>query len=173
MEEKLLNHTPIFDLVEKQDDGRIGFNPVGINSPDWVTVIVEFEGEWLMVKQLRYGLMKNCEEFCCGMVEPNEDPRIAAQRELREETGYEVSLNHIAYIGKFAANPAFMNNYMHYFYVNMDKIELVKLNPKFDPHEKLETYWKSKELVIVDYLHGSSSVFMAGALLLLKTYNLM
>lgn len=172
MEEKLLNHTPIFDLVEKHDDGRIGFNPVGVNSPEWVTVIVESDNQWLMVRQLRYGLMKYCEEFCCGMVETGEDPRVAARRELREETGYEIPLNQIAYLGKFAANPAFMNNYMHYFYVNLDSVEYNKLSPEFDEHEKLQTYWKDKKLVKADFLNSNGSVFMAGAMSLMNLYNI-
>ena len=81
--EKLIAHTPIFDLVKKQDEmNTIGFDPVGINSTDWIIIIVEQNGQWLMVKQLRYGLMQECEEFCSGMVDDGEYPRLAAHREL-------------------------------------------------------------------------------------------
>lgn len=168
--EKLLQHTAIFDLVEKQDKMNvIGFNPVGINAPDWISIIVEKDGKWLMVKQLRYGLMQECEEFCCGQADPGEQPCLTALRELEEETGYHIfNVADIKYLGKFAANPAFMDNYMHYFYVNLDEVEHEVRNTKFDEHEKLETYWKNKNEVVADYLESHASIFMAGALFLMN-----
>lgn len=167
MKEKLLidaKKTRIFKVVSKIDDGSIGFNPVGINSPDWVTIIVEKNKQFLMEKQLRYGLMKECEEFPCGMVEKNEKPIYAAKRELEEETGIKVELSNIKYLGKFAANPAFMNNYMHYFYVNLDECDYDVGETHLDEHEKIVSYWKDKDIAIIDYMSSGTSVFMAGAL---------
>ena len=97
--EKLIAHTPIFDLVKKQDEmNTIGFDPVGINSTDWIIIIVEQNGQWLMVKQLRYGLMQECEEFCSGMIDEGEHPRLAARRELEEETEIEGRINKVGAI---------------------------------------------------------------------------
>lgn len=122
-----------------------------------------------MVKQLRYGLMREYEEFCCGQADPGESPRFTALRELEEETGYHIfNTNDLKYLGKFAANPAFMNNYMHYFYVNLDEVEHEVRSTKFDEHEKLATYWKNKNEVVADYLKLHASVFMAGALFLMN-----
>ena len=173
-EETLLKHTPIFDLIEKKDPGIIGFNPVGINSPDWVTVIVEKDGKFLMVKQLRYGLMKEFEEFPCGMVEKDEAPIFAAQRECLEETGIKVELQSLKKIGCFAANPAFMSNHMHYFYVNLKTdadgtpINYQLGEQHLDEHEKLKVYWKDKIDVMKEMPESKCSSLMAGALYLLE-----
>ena len=168
--ETVLCRTPIFTLVRKPDpDGDIGFEPVGINSPDWVTVIAEKDGKFLMVKQLRYGLMKEFEEFPCGMVEKTENPIYAAKRELLEETGIHLTkgVTDLVYLGKYAANPAFMSNYMHYFYVNLDTSEWVQEEQHLDEHEKLEVFWKPKKDVLKNRFawFDASSVFFAGAML--------
>lgn len=169
MNGKLIAHTPIFDLVEKQDNGTIGFNPVGINAPDWITMIVEKDGKFLMTKQLRYGLMHECEEFCAGQVEKGEAPIVTAARELKEETGYDIASIGITSLGNFAANPAFMNNHMHYFYVNLDNVPYEITGTSFDEHEKIVSYWKDKNEVIADCMKNHDSVFMpAGLFLMMK-----
>lgn len=167
MKEKLIARTPIFDLVEKQDDGTIGFNPVGINSKDFITMIVEKNGQFLVVKQRRHGLNENCEEFVAGLVESGEDPKVTAVRELAEETGIKVDISDVCCIGKLASNPAFMNNYMHYFYVNLDGIKYEKGETSFDEHEKITHHWKNKKAVVADYMQAHVSVFMAGAFFLM------
>ena len=173
--ETVLCKTPIFTLVRKPDpDGDIGFEPVGINSPDWVTVIAEKDGKFLMVKQLRYGLMKEFEEFPCGMVEKDEAPIFAAQREMFEETGIKVKLQSLKKIGCFAANPAFMSNHMHYFYVNLKAdVDGTPINYQLgeqhlDEHEKLKVYWKDKIDVMKEMPKSKCSSLMAGALYLLE-----
>ena len=168
--ETVLCKTPIFTLVRKPDpDGDIGFEPVGINSPDWATVIAEKDGKFLMVKQLRYGLMKEFEEFPCGMVEKTENPLYAAKRELLEETGIHLTkgVTDLVYLGKYAANPAFMSNYMHYFYVNLDTSEWVQEEQHLDEHEKLELFWKPKKDLLKNRFawFDANSVFFAGAML--------
>lgn len=75
------------------------------------------------VKQLRFGTMKEYVEFPCGVVEHDEDPHDAAIRELAEETGIKViDKSDMTYLGKLAANPGFMTNYMHYWAVNLDNV---------------------------------------------------
>ena len=172
-EETLLKHTPIFDLIEKKDPGIIGFNPVGINSPDWISIIVEKDGKWLAERQLRYGKMEYVEEIPSGMVEAGEDPKVAAHRELLEETGYRVDIEGIKYLGKFQANPAFMSNCMHYFYVNLDEVQFSQGKPNLDPHEKIEVYWVDKREFYENYFITQDSVFKAGMFLLMQKNGLM
>ena len=171
-ETKMLQHTPIFDLVEIKDPGIIGFNPVKINSVSWITICVEKDGKWLMEKQLRYGLMSRFTEFPSGMIEDGEDPIVAAKRELKEETGYDVDVADIKYLGKFAANPAFMSNYMHYFYVNLDVAKWTLGNKELDAHEKIETLWKDKNEVLNQYFIDEDSVFKAGLYLRMQKEGL-
>jgi nicotinate-nucleotide adenylyltransferase len=165
--------TPIFNLVKKTVYG-LDFRPVGINSKDWVSIVVENNnGKFLLVKQLRYGLMKEQIEFPCGMIEPGEEPLVAAKRELQEETGIVLlDDSQIKYCGKYAANPAFMNNYMHYYYVNLDTAKFVQGNTNFDEHEKIEKTWMNKEEFINKVKNCDSdcaSVFMA--LAIFKMFN--
>lgn len=164
--------TPIFDLVKKTVYS-LDFRPIGINSKDWVSIVVEHNGKFLLVKQLRYGLMKNQIEFPCGMIENGEEPLAAAKRELQEETGIKLlDDSQIKYYGKYAANPAFMNNYMYYYYVNLDTAKFVQGETNFDEHEKIEKLWMDKTEFIDKVKNCDSdcaSIFMA--LAIFKIFN--
>lgn len=166
--------TPIFELVKKTVYG-LDFRPVGINSKDWVSIIVEHNGKFLLVKQLRYGLMKDQIEFPCGMIENGEEPLAAAKRELQEETGIvllnDSHINQIKYLGRYAANPAFMNNFMYYYYVNLNTALFCQGNTNFDEHEKIEKIWMNRE-EFMNKVHNCdsdcASVFMALAINMLE-----
>jgi ADP-ribose pyrophosphatase len=57
--------------------------------PGAVMIIPVFEnGDVLIERQFRYPMGKVMIEFPAGKIDPGEDPLIAAQRELQEETGY-------------------------------------------------------------------------------------
>lgn len=57
--------------------------------PSWINVIaITTEGKFVMVEQYRHGLGDVFTEICAGVVENDEEPLHAAQRELMEETGY-------------------------------------------------------------------------------------
>ena len=165
-EEKLLAHTPIFDLVEAPEI-EAGFKPVKVKSPDWVSVIAEKDGKFLVVMQRRHGLNKEFEEFPCGMVEDGEDIIAAGLRELAEETGYRaVDNGSVHYLGKLAANPAFMTNYMHYLYVNFDNAAYVKGTTQLDEHEHLTSYWIDKHSAFEHFIASNGSALMGGAWML-------
>jgi nicotinic acid mononucleotide adenylyltransferase/ADP-ribose pyrophosphatase YjhB (NUDIX family) len=145
---ELLLHTPIFDVV-KGGKTSTGLQPIKIDAPDWVTIIVEKDGKFLVEEQFRYGSNCNVSEFPCGMVEPMEQPLDAAIRELQEETGYVIyDPASMKKIGETNPNPAFMMNKMHYFYVNLDKApneaKFAIGKQKLDEHEKIEFCWIDK-----------------------------
>jgi len=141
---KQLLKTPIFEVIER-DEETPGFRPVSVIAPDWVTIVVERDGMFLRERQFRFGTQSVCEEFPCGMAEIGETPVEAAQRELAEETGFEVSADSFEYAGSCSANPAFMTNRMHYFYVNLDKANYRRVERRLDEHEKIETFWRNKQ----------------------------
>lgn len=142
--ENLLLHTPIFDVVQgKEIDG---LKPIKINAPDWVTIIAEYRGQYLVEKQFRYGSNSVVEEFPCGMVEQGEDPLDAAMRELEEETGYKIDKSNFLKIGATNPNPAFMTNTMHYFYAKVEDGKYETIDRKLDEHEKIEYGWVEKNV---------------------------
>ncbi len=61
-----------------------------IEAPSWAAALALTEaGEVLMVEQYRHGASATSLELPAGVIDGNEDPRRAAQRELREEAGFE------------------------------------------------------------------------------------
>lgn len=166
--ETLIVHTPIFNLVEGEEIEQ-GFKPVRIRSKDWVSIIVEKDGKFLMVKQLRHGLNKEFEEFPCGMIEDDDiDAVEAGLRELQEETGIVICDNrNVQYFGKYAANPAFMTNYMHYLYVNLDNTLYDTCATSFDEHEHIVSYWVNKKTAYENFLKSNGSAIMGTAWMLL------
>lgn len=77
--------------------------------PDWINVIaITEEGDFVLERQYRHGTQTVEYEICAGVIEEGEEPLLAAQRELYEETGFgggEWSLYCVT-----APNPAAMTN---------------------------------------------------------------
>ena len=140
--EQLLVRTPIFDVVSKPEVSK-GFCPVGINAPDWASVIIRSGDRFLTVSQLRYGTMYDVEEFVCGQVEPGEMPVDAAVREVAEETGFSIAAKDVVPLGWTYPNPAFMGNKMFFFLVDVGDQVAGEQHP--DEHEKLELEWRTYE----------------------------
>lgn len=88
---------------------------VVLETPDWVNVVAltKDEGHVVIVKQHRFGSGATTIEIPGGMIDPGEDPLVAAERELREETGY-VAAKWTS-LGAVAPNPAFQDNVCHHF----------------------------------------------------------
>lgn len=170
---EVIAHTKIFNLIRK-DEVMPGFRPVGLDAPDWVTVIAEKDGKFLMTKQLRFGLMKEVEEFVCGTVDDGEDPKTTARRELQEETGYTISEGDITFLGKVAPNPAFLNNFMYIFYVNLDQTFYIKKTANPGEHERLTSKWMPKESVVASVSCDDATIICPAmklcALALYKNY---
>ena len=88
------------------------------------------EGKIIMVRQFRFGIGDYTLEIPGGMIDEGEEVLKAAQREVREETGY-VGENW-SYLGNILANPVWMDSTIHHFY--MDNAEL-KYELKLDDAE--------------------------------------
>jgi len=101
------------DVCADPRDGRAHDFYV-IEAPDWINVIpVTKAGEVVLVEQYRHGTKEMSLEIPGGMVEPGEEPRETATRELLEETGYEA--REVVLLGRTWANPALQDNWLHTF----------------------------------------------------------
>jgi len=73
-------------------DGRVIEDWPYVISPDYINVLpVTAEGQFLCFRQTKYALESTALAPVGGYMEPGEDPLPAAQRELREEMGYEAT----------------------------------------------------------------------------------
>lgn len=105
-----------------------------LNTPDWVNVVPLLpDGRVVLVRQWRYGLQQLTVEIPGGIVEPGEEERAAAERELLEETGYRAGT--WRRLGEVHPNPAIQTNLTGTWLAT----DLEKLGPaEGDGQEELE-----------------------------------
>ncbi|MEM7112276.1 MAG: NUDIX hydrolase [Chloroflexota bacterium] len=74
-----------------------------VDTPDYINVLVETKnGRFPIFRQTKYAVDGLSLAPVGGYIEPNEDPLLAAQRELLEETGYVAPEWH--HLGSFAVD---------------------------------------------------------------------
>ena len=100
--------------------------------PDWINIIpITPDGKVIFIKQYRFGTEEITLEVPGGMVEKDEDPKLAAVREMTEETGY--TSDEVHQIGVVTPNPALMTNKtFSYVALNVEKTEEQNLDSMED-----------------------------------------
>ena len=83
-----------------------------VRHPGAVGIIALQNEHVLMVRQYRYAIAEETLEIPAGKLDPFETPIACAQRELREETGYRGTLEHLS---TFYSTPGFSDEVMHLF----------------------------------------------------------
>ena len=88
-----------------------------VQHPGAVAIVaIDAEQHVLLVKQYRIAAQAPLYEIPAGTLEPGEDPRDCAIRELREETGYK-PLN-IEPMGGLYTAPGYTDEYIHLFFTS-------------------------------------------------------
>lgn len=148
MKEKTLNSQIVYDgkiITVRRDEielanGRKSFREVVEHSGG--VVIVALKGDSILfVKQFRYPIKEVITELPAGKLEKGEDPDIACERELEEETGYRAK--HWTSLGYIYTSIGFCDEKL-YLYLAQE-LEFVGEHP--DDGEILENYeYKIKDV---------------------------
>lgn len=145
---KIHETTRVFDLASFESPlPRTGLPKTYfvLRSKPWVNVIpVTKEGKVVLVRQFRHGVCQMSLELPGGIVDeegPN-GPRISAERELREETGY--TAPHFELFLKLSGNPASFTNWSYSF---LAKESTLTHPTEFDEGEEIEVVLASLEEV--------------------------
>ena len=101
------------DLLQVVDSG-VRLERDVIEHPGAVVIIaVDSKGRLLLVEQYRHAVGEMLLELPAGTLEPGEEPKICANRELQEEVGYEAK--NLKAIGGYYAAPGYTSEYLHLF----------------------------------------------------------
>ena len=129
----------IIDVYKKDFDG---FEAEILDHPGGVCIAAKNDNnEFFLVKQFRFAIEQNIWEFPAGKIDPGEDPKNTALRELREEIGYEAGK--IKYLGKIYPSPAYLNEVLYLYYA----YDLNFVGQDLDENEELEVETASFEQI--------------------------
>ena len=97
----------------KLPNGRESYREL-IKHPGAVGILpVLPDGSVIFVKQFRYPVSSVLYEIPAGKLEPGENPRVCAERELSEETGY--TAKQWTYLTSIVTTPGFTNELIHLY----------------------------------------------------------
>jgi ADP-ribose pyrophosphatase len=123
------------------------------------------EGKMVMVRQYRKAAEKAVLEVPAGKIEKEEDHRITAERELKEETGY--SAGRVEFITSFYSSIGYSTEVIYLYFAT----DLTPGDTDFDDNESIEILeYDLKELKDM-VLHGEiEDAKTIAAILLVESY---
>ncbi len=171
---KVLDSTPVYRAdpwfaVERQKvqlpDGRVVADYHRITLPDCAGVVVRVEdGRYLAARQYRHGPGRVSLTLPGGGLNPGETPLEGAQRELREETGYEAAAWKA--LGSFTMNANYGCGTMHLFLAEGAHASVAANN---DDLEESELVLLTRDELRAAIGNGEVAVLAAAAAILLAT----
>lgn len=97
------------------------------------------DGKFILERQFRYPYDDVIIEFPAGKSDPNEDGKVTAFRELKEETGYEA--NTLLYLGSTYPSVAYTNEIIDLYFAK----DLKMTETHLDENEFVEVFYKSED----------------------------
>lgn len=171
-EEKTINTERIFEgkVISLQVDdvelpnGKTSKREL-VKHPGAVAVIaITNDKKIVFVEQYRKPLERSLVEIPAGKLEPGEEPKTTALRELEEETGY--TTNDLDYVTSFATSPGFADEVIHLYLatdiqkaenkLEADEDEFVELieatKEEAEQFEQEERIWDAKTAYAMIYV---------------------
>ncbi len=104
----------------------------------------------ILVKQYRPGPKDYEIEICAGLIDGDEEPRVAAFRELKEETGYvEEDVTDIKELPQgLYVSPGYTTERLHFFSARLKSDDIKPLEQSLDQGEEVEVIWVDVKDVI-------------------------
>lgn len=130
-------------------DGRQATRDIVSHPGASVVVPLNEKGEIYMVRQFRKPIEAISLEIPAGKLDPGEDPRTCAVRELKEETG--LNAEHLTHLTSIHTTPGFSNEVLHLYVATglsegdscADEDEFISTE-KYSVNELLELVLKGK-----------------------------
>lgn len=107
-----------------------------------VVAAIDEDDRVVLVRQYRYAIGRDLWEFTAGVLEPGEEPSVAAARELREEAG--LVADHWDNLGSFYSSPGFVHEELYAFLAR--GLHQVSRDLDFDEDIDLE-WWPLSEFL--------------------------
>lgn len=135
---KTIYSGPIFDVVQKQMvfNGRSVVRDLVVH-PGGAAISAVADGKILLVRQLRAGVEQFTLEIPAGMVDPEEDPKTAAIRELNEETGMEA--RDVTLLTAFWPTPGYDSEVIYVY--EAKGLSQAKVRLEMDDTEEIRIQW--------------------------------
>jgi ADP-ribose pyrophosphatase len=120
-----------------------------VRHPGAVLVVPVLDAKnMIMIRNYRVAVNEQLWEFPAGKLEPGENPRDAATRELEEETGYRSA--QVRSLGEFYTSPGFTDELMRVFVAE----ELTPAVQRLEPGEEIEVQIVAIEQAMAMALDG-------------------
>ncbi|WP_153732171.1 NUDIX hydrolase [Sporosarcina obsidiansis] len=139
-------------------DGKIAKREL-VKHPGAVAIIaLTADHKLVLVEQFRKALERTILEIPAGKIEPGEEPKLTAIRELEEETGYRA--NSFTYLQTFSTSPGFANEIIHlYVAKDLEKVEQPAAGDEDEFIDILEvTVEEAEELIANERIFDAKTV---------------